>query len=86
MEPSLLRLLTRFGIHFSPIGPAVDYHGIRQPCFASADEVLRRMHDESSAVWELITECGSLWPLDERPREDDAWGGALEGAHALGRG
>jgi len=86
MEPSLLRLLTRFGIHFSPIGPAVDYHGIRQPCFASADEVLRCMHDESSAIWELITECGSLWPLDERPREDDAWGGALEGAHALGRG
>src|SRR3569833_1473093 len=86
MEPSLLRLLTCFGIHFSPIGPAVDYHGIRQPCFASADEVLRCMHDESSAIWELITECGSLWPLDERPREDDAWGGALEGAHALGRG
>ena len=72
MEPSLLRLLTRFGIHFTPIGPAVDYHGIRQPCFASADEILRRMHDESQDIWELITEGGSLWPLHETHHDDNA--------------
>lgn len=72
MEPSLLRLLTRFGIHFTPIGPAVDYHGIRQPCFASADEVLRRMRDESQDVLNLITDGGSLWPLQETQHVKDA--------------
>ena len=27
MEPALLRLLTRLGIHFNPLGPLVDHHG-----------------------------------------------------------
>ncbi|MEK7323579.1 MAG: PEP-CTERM/exosortase system-associated acyltransferase [Pseudomonadota bacterium] len=62
MEPSLLRLLTRFGIHFTLIGPAVEYHGARQPCFADADEVLTEMHRVVPPVWELITEGGRLWP------------------------
>lgn len=62
MEPALLRLLKRFGIHFTAIGPEVDYHGIRQPCFAAADEVLVRMREECRPVWELITNDGALWP------------------------
>src|SRR3546814_10307851 len=33
MERPLLRLLARLGIHFEDIGPLVDYHGRRQPCF-----------------------------------------------------
>lgn len=70
MEPSLLRLLKRFGIHFDEIGPTVDYHGIRQPCFASAEAVLRRIHDESHDAWELITEAGSLWPSSKPQRRE----------------
>ncbi len=62
MEPSLLRLLTRFGIHFSLIGPAVEYHGARQPCFADADAVLTEMYRVVPTVWDLITEGGHLWP------------------------
>lgn len=85
MEPSLLRLLTRFGIHFTPIGPVVGYHGIRQPCFASADDVLHRMHHEAHAVWKLITESGSLWPLKEaQRREGDAWDDPLVPGYTLG--
>lgn len=64
MEPSLLRLLKRFGIHFTLIGPAVEYHGARQPCFADADEVLAEMRRVALPVWELITEGGRLWPGD----------------------
>ena len=33
MEPALLRLLTRLGIHFNPLGSLVEYHGRRQPCW-----------------------------------------------------
>lgn len=64
MEPALLRLLTRFGIHFTPIGPAVDYHGARQPCFADANEVLAEMRRVCFPVWDLITEGGALWPAE----------------------
>lgn len=62
MEPALLRLLKRFGIHFHPIGPVVDYHGLRQPCFAAAHEVLDEMHAACHDVWQLITADGRLWP------------------------
>ena len=65
MEPALLRLLKRFGIHFLEIGPAVDYHGLRQPCFGAADQILSQMHAQCRPVWELITESGALWPLDD---------------------
>ena len=65
MEPALLRLLKRFGIYFSEIGPAVDYHGLRQPCFGAADQILSQMHAQCLPVWELITESGGLWPLDD---------------------
>lgn len=65
MEPALLRLLKRFGIHFDEIGPAVDYHGMRQPCFASANQVLHQMNEVAHDVWELITEAGALWPLSK---------------------
>lgn len=39
MEPSLLRLLSRFGIQFQPIGGLIDYHGKRQPCYAEVDRI-----------------------------------------------
>jgi N-acyl amino acid synthase of PEP-CTERM/exosortase system len=60
MEPNLLRLLTRFGIRFEPLGPAVNYHGLRQPCYANIAELLARVEDERREVWEVITDCGRL--------------------------
>jgi N-acyl amino acid synthase of PEP-CTERM/exosortase system len=63
MEPALLRLLTRLGIHFNPLGPLVDHHGRRQPCWADLDVLLRRVYAERPDVWDVITDGGRLWPL-----------------------
>jgi N-acyl amino acid synthase of PEP-CTERM/exosortase system len=79
MEPMLLRMLGRLGIHFYPLGPIVDYHGRRQPCYSDLDLLLTRTWLERRDVWEILTCDGSLWPLNEeradflrpntRPRE-----------------
>ncbi|NMC75459.1 MAG: PEP-CTERM/exosortase system-associated acyltransferase [Geobacteraceae bacterium] len=54
MEPSLLRLLSRFGIYFKPIGPLVEYHGLRQPCHANVDDLLERVRQECPDVWKYV--------------------------------
>jgi N-acyl amino acid synthase of PEP-CTERM/exosortase system len=64
MEPTLLRMLSRLGIHFKPLGPKVEYHGFRQPCYSDLDELLARIWVHRADVWELITREGSLWPLN----------------------
>jgi N-acyl amino acid synthase of PEP-CTERM/exosortase system len=56
MEPSLLRLLRRFGIHFAPIGPFVEFHGVRQPCHANVASMLARVRQENLGLWEFATE------------------------------
>ena len=61
MEPSLLRLLARLGFHFSPLGPAVEYHGLRQPCYANLTELFARVGAERRDVWEVTTERGCLF-------------------------
>jgi N-acyl amino acid synthase of PEP-CTERM/exosortase system len=66
MEPALLRLLARLGIRFEPLGPIVNYHGRRQPVYADAGRLLSGIWDTNREVWEVITEDGSLWPL-QRP-------------------
>jgi N-acyl amino acid synthase of PEP-CTERM/exosortase system len=63
MEPALLRLLTRLGIHFNPLGSLVNHHGRRQPCWADLDALLRRVYAERPDVWDVITDGGRLWPL-----------------------
>ncbi|HKO20390.1 MAG TPA: PEP-CTERM/exosortase system-associated acyltransferase, partial [Acidobacteriaceae bacterium] len=63
MEPALLRLLTRLGIHFNPLGPLVEYHGRRQPCWIELGILLDRVHAERPDVWDVITDGGRLWPL-----------------------
>ena len=63
MEPALLRLLARLGVHFQPVGPMVDYHGSRQPCFADLDQLLARTWVERHDVWEVLTAAGAVWPL-----------------------
>jgi N-acyl amino acid synthase of PEP-CTERM/exosortase system len=63
MEPTLLRMLTRFGIHFNPLGPLVEHHGRRQPCWLDIDEMLVRVHAERRDVWDVLTDKGRLWPL-----------------------
>jgi len=63
MAPSLLRMLARLGIHFHPIGPAIDYNGIRQPCHTDIREMLERTLAERPDVWEAITADGAYWEI-----------------------
>jgi len=67
MERGLLRLLKASGVHFHPLGPAIEYRGLRQPTWGRIDEVLGRMWRECPAVWEYITDCGALWPRAPEP-------------------
>lgn len=69
MEPILLRLLQRNAIHFVPLGPLVDYHGMRQPSYADIGRVLGRTRYEQRDNWEYVTKEGELWPERLRPRE-----------------
>lgn len=61
MEPTLLRLLKRLGIHFEPIGPLIEYHGRRQPCYIPLREMLARVQRERPDVWDVITRTGQYW-------------------------
>jgi N-acyl-L-homoserine lactone synthetase len=62
MERSLLRLLRLSGVHFEPLGPAIEYRGLRQPLWGRIDDVLGRMQRDCPAVWNYITDFGALWP------------------------
>lgn len=80
MEPTLLRFLQRFGIHFESIGPLVNYHGERQPCFALSDQVLGNMRAECFPVWELITDRGRHWSPSTEEATDDSVRAVSSGA------
>jgi N-acyl-L-homoserine lactone synthetase len=67
MERSLLRLLRFSGVHFHPLGPAIEHRGLRQPSWARIDDVLGRMWRECPVVWHYITDGGALWPRMTEP-------------------
>ena len=62
MEPALLRLIGRLGLEFTPLGPPVEYHGQRQPCYGDATAVLAGMRRGRRDAWALITEGGEHFP------------------------
>ena len=43
MEPTLIKLMSRIGIEFVPLGPVREYHGLRQPCYCDIAAVDRQM-------------------------------------------
>lgn len=65
MERSLLRLMRSTAVRFAPIGPPVEYHGLRQPCAAHIGTVMAEMAEQQPVLWDLVTEGGALWD-DER--------------------
>jgi N-acyl amino acid synthase of PEP-CTERM/exosortase system len=80
MEPTLLRLLHATGLHFIPLGPPVDYHGLRQPVVAELVPTLARLADEQPVVWDFVTRAGSWCSalslrvrLESRSDETTAW-------------
>jgi N-acyl amino acid synthase of PEP-CTERM/exosortase system len=67
MMPALLRLLSRFGIHFHPIGRLIQYRGKRQPCHRDADELLQQIRAECPEIWEFLTDGGNVYPRRQAP-------------------
>jgi N-acyl amino acid synthase of PEP-CTERM/exosortase system len=58
MEPALLRLLSRFGLDFTPVGPLVAHHGRRQPCYAHVDTLGRGILTRKPEALDVITDAG----------------------------
>ena len=56
MEPPLIRILNRLGLHFMPIGGIVMHHGLRQPCFAVLDDLVQHSRGTDSIVWQYAFE------------------------------
>ncbi len=61
MRPALLRLFRASGLHFVPLGPLVEYHGLRQPAVAELVPTLARMAREQPAIWDYLTQGGTLY-------------------------
>jgi N-acyl amino acid synthase of PEP-CTERM/exosortase system len=62
MEPKMLRMLASMGIHFTPVGPLVDHHGLRQPSYCNLIEMLERLKSERPDNWMVVTDGGALMP------------------------
>ncbi|MCU7818540.1 MAG: PEP-CTERM/exosortase system-associated acyltransferase [gamma proteobacterium symbiont of Lucinoma myriamae] len=60
MEVTLIRLLKRFGFNFVRVGPAVEYHGKRIPCFISVSDALENIKKVQPKIWDFITDNGKL--------------------------
>ena len=67
MEPKLLRMLAAIGIHFTPVGPLVNHHGLRQPSHGCIADVLDRLRRERPDHWMVVTDGGSL--ISEMPEQ-----------------
>jgi N-acyl amino acid synthase of PEP-CTERM/exosortase system len=61
MEPALLRLTSRLGIKFTPLGNTVEYHGTRQPCFAELADLGFALMKGSPDAHELVSDQGRYW-------------------------
>jgi N-acyl amino acid synthase of PEP-CTERM/exosortase system len=52
MEPALIRILRRFGLDFEEIGDLVNHHGLRQPCVARLEDLVRRNRADQTLIWQ----------------------------------
>ncbi len=63
-EPSLLRRLRGYGLHFQSIGPLVEHRGLRQVCCAALAPLMKRVQEEQPAFWRILTDEGRFDPAD----------------------
>jgi len=70
MEPTLLRMLGAMGIRFRPVGPLVEFHGMRQPCYCNVADVLDTVCRERPAFWSVLTNNGQLTVLRAPPKSN----------------
>ncbi|WP_089938478.1 PEP-CTERM/exosortase system-associated acyltransferase [Candidatus Entotheonella palauensis] len=67
MEPSLPKLLQRFGLYFQRAGRDMDYHGWRAPYFISCEWVLESMRADLRELYEAIFDkLKQDFPVDYR--------------------
>jgi len=89
MEPALLRMYAKLGLHWNKVGPLVDFHGRRQPCYACIEEMLQRAQQERPDIWRLVTDAGGCadslgWevpkkvPYERRPPQVEEHGHAQQ--------
>ena len=60
MEPTLLRMLAAMAIRFRAVGPLVEFHGLRQPCYCNLADILEAVRRERPAFWSVLTDGGAL--------------------------
>ena len=56
IEPSLARVLQRIGIHFNPIGEAIDFNGKRAPYYLDARDVVANLQPEYRDLMRRLTD------------------------------
>jgi N-acyl amino acid synthase of PEP-CTERM/exosortase system len=64
MDPALNRLFGFYGMQFNPIGPLVDYYGLRRSYYVCLIDVLERMYTNHRDIWKLATDNGRVWPAN----------------------
>jgi len=69
MEPALLRLLARLGVEFKALGPGVEYHGVRQPCYARVLELLDQLRLMQPENWAIVTNGGRFLSCEAVARQ-----------------
>lgn len=60
VEPTFQRMFAAMAIRFQPLGPLVEYHGLRQPCFGIIADVLNAVKRERPSFWSILTDGGVL--------------------------
>jgi N-acyl-L-homoserine lactone synthetase len=60
MEPALIRLLQIHSIRCAPLGPPVEYHGLRQPTHIDLAAIAYRARTEHWDIWNYCTRGGAL--------------------------
>jgi len=66
MEPSLDKRLRQLGLHLTPLGPMVNFHGLRRPYLGVIDDVINALYFNNRDIWSFITEQGKLWSPPRR--------------------
>jgi N-acyl amino acid synthase of PEP-CTERM/exosortase system len=66
IEPPLMRLLERFEMFFSPIGPPIKERGTLIPAIASVNELLLAIQDKRPDYWHFILDIARRWQSSRR--------------------
>ena len=70
MEPSLNKRLSQLGLQLKPIGPLLEYHGLRRPYLGIVDDVVKSLYFNNMEIWSFVTEQGKLWPPPKTVRTE----------------